>query len=786
MKVAIWPEFNPKERGEGGIRRVWEAQHKYLPDYDIEIVKDHKDADVINVHADWLPTDKPVAYSSHGLYWADYDWPRWAIEANAKLIHATRYSHSMSVPSRFVHNVFARGLLLDPFILYHGIDLDEWEPQDNHGYVFWGKTRIDPICDPEPVNKLATLCPDIKFVSTFGDGNLSNVTLTGHLTFKRSREILKHAAVYLATVKETGGITILEALASGIPALGFDWGVNREIIQHKETGYLVPVGDYNALRDGLYYIREHRERLGANAREYVRQSHQWKDRIGDYLPFYQAAIAGAQPVSSPKVSIIVTAYKLEKYLPACLNSVLSQDYKDWECIIVNDNSPDRCGEIANAYAKKDKRFRVIHNASNQYLAEARNTGIRSSQGKYILPLDADDELGSHTLRILAGELDKDRDKDIVTGAFELIEPTGEHWVSTWPPNNPNYNEQIKFHNQLPYSSMYRRWVWERTGGYRRRWKSAEDAEFWTRAMSYGAVPAKVTEQPTLVYNNRPSSMSHTIATPNWTAWFPWSYIPDTTPFGASGTPPKEMNARPVLDYDPIEVTVVIPCGPNHDIYLQDAIDSVVAQTFQKWKIIVVNDTGKKWFNSNGECINHHISGYPFVQFIDCDVEGKPQGPAYSRNRGISEVTSLYFVLLDADDYLQPLGLQYLYDAIKANGNSWVYTDFLDEQGNYKEAQDFDWDSALIKMPGPITGIYQTAHWHKVGGFDASIKFWEDYSFLLSLMEHNICGVRLKYPAFTYRYDRGTRRNWTHDNAIEALREIRKKHRDLIEYNKCKE
>lgn len=773
MRVYIWPEFG-KENGQGGIKRVWEALYKHLPSYDVEIVNRIEDADVVNLHADWLKTDKPIALSHHGLYWAGYEWPKWALDANAKLIKAAKHSQALSVPSRFVHNVFARGMLLNPFVLYHGVDVEDWNPVENHGYVFWGKTRVDPICDPEPVNKLAALCSDVKFISTFGDRDLANITTTGRLTHDRSKALIQHAGVYLATVQETGAITVLEAMASGVPAVGFRHGVNAEIIEHGVTGWLVDPGDYDGLREGIYLCLADRKRIGENARQAVIERFQWKDRVGDYLPFYQAAIDGVNYDNNPKVSVVVTAYNLSEYLPACLDSVLQQDFSEWECIVVNDASPDNCGQIAEAYASKDRRFRVIHNPTNLYLAESRNTGIRSAKGQYILPLDADDEIAQGTLRVLSTALDQNSDLDIATGGFQLIEPDGRRWVSHWPADDPSFNLQIRHHNQVPYASMYRKWVWERTGGYRRRWKSAEDAEFWTRAMSYGAVPAKVTKNPTLVYNNRPNSMSHTVREPDWTAWFIWSRIPQLTPFGASGEYPNQP-ARPVLDYDPIKVSVIIPCGPNHEIFLQDAIDSITAQTFQKYEIIVVNDTGKRWFNDDNQIICPYIQGFPFVKFLDS--EGKPAGPAAARNRGIAASLAPCFVLLDADDFAQPLFLELLYRTWKHFGG-WVYTDWFDQHGELKEAQDFEYDNALVKMPGPSTGIYSKADWERVGGFDESIVFWEDWDYQLTLMGHGSCGRRIKYAGFTYRYDTGTRRELSHANEDKAIKTIRKKHETL--------
>ena len=89
------------------------------------------------------------------------------------------------------------------------------------------------------------------------------------------------------------------------------------------------------------------------------------------------------------ITIVVPIYKVEKYLERCIESVLKQTYKEMEIILVNDGSPDRCGEICDNYKKKDKRIKVIHKI-NGGLSDARNTGIENSTGKYISFLDSDD------------------------------------------------------------------------------------------------------------------------------------------------------------------------------------------------------------------------------------------------------------------------------------------------------------------------------------------------------------------------------------------------------------
>src|SRR5574341_953053 len=179
LKVFLWPSFNPQEKGEGGIRRVWEAQQKYLPEFGVELVDRAEEADIVAVHADEFKTGRPLAFHCHGLYWGGFEWERWCHDANAKIIRMMKRAQAVSTPSQWVRNYLARGMLLDPTVLYHGINVEDWTPASNTGYVFWGKNRVDPICDPEPVLKLAALCPKTGFLSTFGSTDLENVTVTG-------------------------------------------------------------------------------------------------------------------------------------------------------------------------------------------------------------------------------------------------------------------------------------------------------------------------------------------------------------------------------------------------------------------------------------------------------------------------------------------------------------------------------------------------------------------------------------------------------------------------------
>ena len=97
-------------------------------------------------------------------------------------------------------------------------------------------------------------------------------------------------------------------------------------------------------------------------------------------------------MEKPLVSIIVPCYNQSQYLDECLNSVLNQTYLNWECIIVNDGSPDQTCEVANKWLAKDIRFSYIEK-ENGGVSSARNIGIDAANGEFILPLDADDKIG---------------------------------------------------------------------------------------------------------------------------------------------------------------------------------------------------------------------------------------------------------------------------------------------------------------------------------------------------------------------------------------------------------
>ena len=99
------------------------------------------------------------------------------------------------------------------------------------------------------------------------------------------------------------------------------------------------------------------------------------------------------------ISIIVPIYNTELHLHQCLDSVIAQTYTNWEAILVNDGSPDNCGKICDEYAKKDNRFKVIHQ-ENGGVSAARLNGFNKSEGEWVFFMDADDTIPHNALQAL--------------------------------------------------------------------------------------------------------------------------------------------------------------------------------------------------------------------------------------------------------------------------------------------------------------------------------------------------------------------------------------------------
>lgn len=189
-----------------------------------------------------------------------------------------------------------------------------------------------------------------------------------------------------------------------------------------------------------------------------------------------------------KISIIVPCYKQAKYLSESLDSVLAQTYNNWECVIVNDGSPDNTEEIANIYTKKDKRIKYVWQ-ENSGVSAARNNGISHSDGEYILPLDADDLIAPTYIEKAANRfLDFPETKLVYCKANTFGSKNGYWYLDEF-----DYNRFI-WNNCIFCTAMFRRSDYDKTKGYNSNMiQGNEDWDFWLSLLKKDDIVYRIDE-----------------------------------------------------------------------------------------------------------------------------------------------------------------------------------------------------------------------------------------------------------------------------------------------------
>ena len=185
----------------------------------------------------------------------------------------------------------------------------------------------------------------------------------------------------------------------------------------------------------------------------------------------------------PEVSIIVPCYNQAEFLDEALQSLYDQTYVHWECIIVDDGSPDNTAVIALEWEAKDPRFIYLYK-DNGGVSSARNFGINHSNGKYIVTLDADDKYEATFLEKALNALINNDKVGIVSSWGRYF--TKDKQLLVFKSTAKSVTDFL-FHNGVNMgSSLFRKECWEEAGGYDENPRNGyEDWEFYLRVCSLG-------------------------------------------------------------------------------------------------------------------------------------------------------------------------------------------------------------------------------------------------------------------------------------------------------------
>lgn len=204
---------------------------------------------------------------------------------------------------------------------------------------------------------------------------------------------------------------------------------------------------------------------------------------------------------SKKISVVIPCYQHGNHLKECVQSVITQSYKNWECIIVNDGSTDNTSEIAKEFIS-EKIFYV--HQENMGLPEARNTGINNATGEFILPLDADDTLNNDALKNMVNAFAFNNDILVVYSDSRDFDNNNK--ISNL--SNDFTLKDLLASNQLFCTAMFKTIDVKNNIRYDRFLKLGfEDWEFWINLWSnYRHKKFKKIDYPVFNYRSHDSSM----------------------------------------------------------------------------------------------------------------------------------------------------------------------------------------------------------------------------------------------------------------------------------------
>lgn len=173
------------------------------------------------------------------------------------------------------------------------------------------------------------------------------------------------------------------------------------------------------------------------------------DKKGQCFP-YEKNMGKYKMNHTPKISVIIPVYNVEKYLPRCLNSICQQTYTDFEVILIDDGSTDCSNIICNKYAYKDSRIQVIH-TKNQGPSAARNIGIDICQGEFITFIDSDDAISPDMLEHML-DIQKKTNASIVSVRHIFVDCSfkGHSRNNEYAIKHMNRNEALEYYI---YSSL---------------------------------------------------------------------------------------------------------------------------------------------------------------------------------------------------------------------------------------------------------------------------------------------------------------------------------------------
>ena len=474
------------------------------------------------------------------------------------------------------------------------------------------------------------------------------------------------------------------------------------------------------------------------------------------------------------ISIIVPIYNVENYLRQCLDSIQNQTYKNFECIMVNDGSTDSSQQIAEEYLT-DSRFRLI-NQSNKGLSGARNTAISHirEESTFISFVDSDDYIYPDFLETLIEHIEDD--VDIIEGMIENF-----HDEIKVDRVCHNFEKKILITkddklgelalNELRVSvfpKLFRKslltedffpegWIFEDLAvvpelvSYSRKWIKLPKVIYGYRIRPNSITTKesseekldvfKIFEKYDLFFENENDVIKLLVEKLKYLHlnYHDIEFVPENNQYKQLYQQEKQKLLSKIADYESKALISIIVPIYNVEKYLRQCLDSIIAQTYQNFECLLINDGSPD--NSADICKEYVDKDARFHYF-----EKANGGLASARNLGIKQSKGQFITFIDSDDWIELDYLEVLYSKIKEYNTDFVISSYnkfdMDEDCFYFHIWDQDyyekiWTSQelLTQLPNleNYDGSY-TVSWGKLFKrslfdeilFNEQRKFGEDF------------------------------------------------------------
>lgn len=317
-------------------------------------------------------------------------------------------------------------------------------------------------------------------------------------------------------------------------------------------------------------------------------------------------------MSHPKVTVIIPVYNGESFIRDSINSVISQSYDNWECIVVDDGSTDESASIIQSFDQV-----VCVQQGHQCVAAARNRGVRQASGDYLAFLDADDIWDLDKLKIQVDFMEKNLEVDYSVTRHSIFL---DHELKELPAWVRTERQEAETTAYIPSALLVRRSVFDAVGGFDESYRIGDDSDWFLRARDAGFRVGIV--EKNLLYKR-----VHNQCLTSQTEICRKELL-------------KSIKASLQRTKSSDKISVIIPVY-NGEKYLRNAVDSALNQSLKPFEVLIVDDGST---DNTGQI----AKGYQEkVHYIRRDIRG---GAAAARNDGVKKAAGDYLAFLDADDY----------------------------------------------------------------------------------------------------------------------------------------